>query len=318
MNVQLLVGDTSLALPAVSGDIKWVLERKGTPGKLTFTVFQDEDLSLEEGMPVKLTVDDVPLFYGFIFTRKRSKDNTVSVTAYDQLRYLKNEDAVSYQNKTASQVIQMLAEDFELQCGEIADTGTVIASYSEESTTLFDAILDALDETMESTGDLYVLYDDVGKLTLKKVGDLRSNLLLDAETAEDYSYESSIDSDTYNKIKLTYEDKDEGKRSVYIAQDGENMNKWGVLQYHESLSSKEGASAKADALLGYYNRVQRKLTFKNALGDTSIRAGSTVGVYLELDDMTISNYMMVEKVTHTFSLDSHLMELVLIGGDFVE
>ncbi len=42
-----------------------------------------------------------------------------------------------------------------------------------------------------------------------------------------------------------------------------------------------------------------------------------IDVYLELDDMTISNYMMVEKVTHTFSLDSHLMDLTLIGGEFI-
>ena len=317
MNIRLLAGESPIMEPVVSGEVKWTLERKGTPGKLTFTAVQDEALKLEEGMPVALSVDGKNLFYGFIFTRKRGKDGTVSVTAYDQLRYLKNEDAVNYQDKTAGELIRMLAEDFQLSCGEIADTGTVIKAYGEESVTLFDAILDALDETMQATGNLYILYDDFGRLTLKKAGDLKSHLLLDAETAEDYSYTSSIDSNTYNRVKLTYADKDAGKRSVFLTQDSGNIGKWGVLQYHEDLSSKEGAAAKAEALLSYYNRVVRKLTFKNALGDTSIRAGSTVGVTLRLDDLTLQNYMMVEKVVHTFSDSSHLMDLTLIGGDFV-
>ena len=317
MDIQLITGSTQLQMPAVVGDIKWTLQRRGTAGQLTFTVVQDETLSLTEGDPVALTVDGVHLFYGFVFTKKRSKDGTIEVTAYDQLRYLKNEDAVNFENKTASQLIQMLAADFELQCGDLDDTGYTIAAYGEESVTLFDAILDALDETMQATGQLYVLYDDFGKLTLKKIGSLKSNLLLDAETAENYSYESSIDTDTYNKVKLTYENEETGTRDVYIAQDSGNIGQWGVLQYHESLSSDEGAAAKADALLGYYNRKTRKLSFKNALGDLTIRAGSTVGVYLQLDDMMISNYMMVEKVTHIFSLDCHLMDLILIGGDFI-
>lgn len=317
MNIRLLAGESPIIEPVVSGEVKWTLERKGVPGKLTFTAVQDEALKLEEGMPTALSVDGKNLFYGFIFTRKRGKDGTVSVTAYDQLRYLKNEDAVNYQDKTAGELIRMLAEDFQLSCGEIADTGTIIKAYGEESVTLFDAILDALDETMQATGNLYILYDDFGKLTLKKAGDLQSHLLLDAETAEDYSYTSSIDSNTYNRIKLTYADKDAGKRSVFLTQDSGNIGKWGVLQYHEDLSSKEGAAAKAEALLAYYNRVVRKLTFKNALGDPSIRAGSTVGVSLQLDDMTIQNYMMVEKVVHTFSDNAHLMDLTLIGGDFV-
>ncbi len=316
MEIQLLTGQSPVQQPVLTGEVKWTLERKGVPGKLTFTAVQDQELRLEEGMPAALRADGKNLFYGFIFTRKRGKDGTVLVTAYDQLRYLKNEDAVNYENKTAGELIRMLAEDFQLQCGEIADTGTVIKAYGEESVTLFDAILDALDETVKASGQLYILYDDFGKLTLKKAGDLKSNLLLDAQTAEDYSYTSSIDSNTYNKVKLTYADKDEGKRAVYLAQDSGNIGKWGVLQYHEDLSAKDGAAAKADALLSYYNREVRKLTVKNAGGDTSIRAGSTVGVSLKLDDMTINSYMMVEKVVHTFSAGFHRMDLTLIGGDF--
>lgn len=317
MNIQLVTGDDNLQIPVVIGDIKWELERKGSPGKLTFTVLSDDVLVLNEGDPVSLIVDDKPLFYGFVFTKKRSKDKQIEVTAYDQLRYLKNSDAVNYQNKTATQVIQMLAADFDLECGEISDTGYVIPAYGESNVTLFDAILDALDETLQATGELYVLYDNYGAITLKKIGELQSDLLLDSQTAEDYDYESSIDTDTYSKVKLVYEDKESGMRQVFTAEDQSAMNDWGVLQYFDTVSSIEGASEKAATLLNFYKRVTRKLSFSKVFGDTSIRAGSTIGVYLELDDMTISNYMMVEKVTHTFSNGNHFMDLTLIGGDFV-
>ena len=317
MQIQLVTGDSQVQIPAVSGDIKLTLVRKGTPGKLTFTAFQDGVLTLTEGDPVALTVEGTPVFYGFVFTKKRGKSGLVEVTAYDQIRYLKATDTVNFENWTASQLLQAKAADFGVQLGEVADTGYVIPAYGETDIPILDAVYDALDETLAATGELYVLYDNFGRLCLQTPDAMQTNLLIEAGTAEDFDYETSIDENTYNKIKLTFENKDEGVRSVYIAQDSSNIAQWGVLQYHEDLSSNEGAQGKADALLSYYNRKTRKLQIQNAAGDPSVRAGSTVGVYLELDDMTIQNYMMVEEVTHTFSLDKHVMDLTLIGGDFV-
>ena len=68
-------------------------------------------------------------------------------------------------------------------------------------------------------------------------------------TSENFSYESSIDEQTYNKIKLAFNNEKTGKRELFIAQDGEKMNQWGVLQYFEEVQTKTGASAKANALL---------------------------------------------------------------------
>ena len=317
MNIQLVTGDSQVQIPAVSGDVKLTLVRRGTPGKLTFTAFQDGVLSLTEGDPVALTVEGTPVFYGFVFTKKRGKSGLVEVTAYDQMRYLKATDTVNFENWTASQLLQAKAADFGIQLGDVADTGYVIPAYGETDISILDAIYDALDETLAATGELFVLYDDFGRLCLQTPDAMQTNLLIEAGTAEDFDYQTSIDENTYNKIKLTFENKDEGVRSVYIAQDSGNIAQWGVLQYHEDLSSNEGAQGKADALLSYYNRKTRKLQIQNAAGDLSVKAGSTVGVYLLLDDMTIQNYMMVEEVTHTFSLDKHVMDLTLIGGDFV-
>ena len=119
----------------------------------------------------------------------------------------------------------------------------------------------------------------------------------------------------YNKIKLIYDNKDTGKREIYITKDSNNINNWGVLQYFEKLNSNENAQAKADALLQLYNRKTRKLQIKNAIGDIRVRGGSSVIVQLDLGDLKVQNFMIVEKVKHNFKNGEHFMDLTLIGGD---
>lgn len=302
--------------PAVVDGISLELERKGAPGKLTFAVIADDTLKITEGNAVRLKADGKNLFYGFIFQRKANKGDTVSITAYDQLRYLKNKDTYAYSNKTATEVINMVAGDFRLQCGTLADTKYKIASRVEDNQTLFDIIQTALDMTLQNAGKLYVMYDDFGKITLKDIesDEMQVNILIDAETGESFSYTSSIDGDTYNKIKLSYENEDTGKREIYIAQDGAHMNEWGVLQFFESIDKGENGKAKADALLKLYNVKSRKLDVKGCFGDVRVRAGSNVIVSLDLGDIKIHNYMLVEKVKHSFKESAHTMDLTLRGG----
>lgn len=325
MNVELLISNpsgTKAHIPILEEGIEWSTERRSTPGKLTFKVVRDVSAGFEEGAAVRLKVDGKPVFFGFVFTKRRDKEQIISVTAYDQLRYLNNKDTFIYENKTASQLVQMLAADFGLQTGTIENTGFVIASRVEENTSLFDMIENALDLTLQNNKEMFVLYDDFGKLTLKNlssmyVGEAGRYLLIDAGTGENFEYTSSIDSNTYNKIKLTYDNEDTGKREVYIAQDGEHINEWGILQYFDKLSEGENGKAKADALLQLYNQKTRNLKISNAFGDTRVRAGSLILVSLNLGDVKLENFMLVEQVKHTFRQNEHLMDLTLRGGEFV-
>lgn len=305
--------------PIIAEDITLDLERKGSPGKLKFSVVKDDVVSFVEGNSVKLTVDDTDMFYGFVFTKSRSSSNPnlIEVVAYDQLRYFKNKDTYVYSNKKANEVLQMIAEDFGLKVGTIEDTGYVIPSRTEDDVTLFDIMQNALDETLQSHTNMYVLYDDVGKLTLKNIENMKLNLLLDVDTLGSYTYTSTIDSQTYNQVKITYEDSDTGARKVYIAKDSTNINSWGLLQYTDSVELETSGSAKAEALLKLYNSKTRSLSVSNALGDTRVRAGSSVVVMLELGDINVQSYLMVESVTHTFSQNQHLMSMKLRGGTFV-
>ena len=320
MTYELMIqhGNKIMLPPTVEGvSIEW--ERKGQPGKLTFDVVKSDGLSFQEGDPCRFSVDGTPLFYGFVFekARKGNNPNVITCTVYDQLYYLKNKDTYVYANKTATDVIKMIAEDFQLNLGTLEDTGFVIESRVEDNQTLFDIIQTALDETLKAKGQMYVLFDEAGKLTLKNIGSLKINMLIDEETAGDYDYKSSIASQTYNKIKLSYENTDKGTREIFIAQDGSHINQWGVLQYYEKLDSTTNAKAMADALLDLYNTKTRTLKLQNVLGDVRVRAGTLLVVMLGLGDINVSNYLMVEQCKHTFRDEQHLMELKMRGGTFV-
>lgn len=325
MNVELLVGNesgTKVYQPPVEEGIEWSTERKNTPGKLVFKVLKDDILDFSEGSPVRLRVDGDKVFFGFVFKQNRSKSKIITVTAYDQLRYLKNKDTKVYENKTASQFVKMLGDDFQLNVGTLEDTGYVIPSRVEENTVLLEMIGNALDLTLANTGEMFVLYDDFGKLTLKAlssmyVGVPGAYLMIDEETGENFDYTSSIDDNTYNKIKLTYDNEDTGYREVYIAQDSSNINRWGILQYFDTLKKGENGQAKADALLSLYNKKTRNLKLTNILGDNRVRAGSMVVINLDLGDIKVKNFMLVEKCTHKYKQGVHLMDLTLRGGEFV-
>ena len=315
MELTLLIEADKLYQPAVLDGITWTTSRYGEPGKLTFSLVKDSIINFQEGARVRMHVDGKELFYGFVFTKKRSKDSVIEVTAYDQLRYFKNKDTYVYTNKTATELIQMLASDFRLQTGELEDTGFKIAARSEDNTTLFDMVQNALDITLASTGKLYVLYDDYGKLTLKNIENMQLQTVIDEETAENFDYSSTIDGETYNQIKLSYENGKTGKRDIYIERDGNNINNWGVLQYFESVKDEAGIIAKAQALLKLYNRKTRTLSISGALGDVNVRAGCSLPVLLNLGDIVNRSYLVCERVVHKFEQCHHSMDLTMRGGN---
>lgn len=145
---------------------------------------------------------------------------------------------------------------------------------------------------------------------LRNVQSSISNLLVSTGTnIDDYSYERGIDDETYNQIKLVRDNKDTGKREVYISKDSAAIKKWGLLQYYEKLDDSvnpEQAKAKSDALLGLKDRVQQKLTGVEVLGDKSVRAGYMV--YVNIPRAGIKKFLLCTKAVHDFTDVSHTVK----------
>lgn len=295
------------------------LESSGQPGTFTFTTIPDKDFSFAEGNSVLVVLNKKKIFFGFIFSKKRSKDGKINVTAYDQLRYLKNEDILIYSNKSTNELIKMIANDYKLRCGMLEDTGYKYSAV-EDGSTLYEMIENSINQTTLKTGKTFVFYDRVGKLTLQNVAKMKVNWVISEDTAEDFDYESSIDKDVYNQIKVIYKDDTTGVAKIYVAKSTASQNKWGVLQTTDEIpwNLKALGKLKSKVLLNYYNKKRRTLSVIGVFGNAQVIAGCLVPVILNLGDIKVQNWMMVTKVTHKFTNNSHKMDLELIGGEFVE
>lgn len=305
----------TLFSPPVKDGVKIEWDRSGSPGKLTFTVIKlpDSNMNFQEGDAVCFYYDNKPVFMGYVFTKKRDRKHHIEVTCYDQIRYLKNKYTYLFENKTATQIIQALCNDFNLHIGAMDSTGYVIPVIAEENKAAIDIIMDVLEETLANTGDMYVLYDDFGDITLKNAANMVSTTLIMEDTAENFDYSSSIDDETYNEIVLYYKEDDE-KIELYTASNGDRISQWGTLRYFEEVKNKTIAQNKANSLLNLYCKKTRSLQIKGAFGDVTVRGGTLIPVKLYLGDIEVNNYLLVDKVTHTFKNDHYTMDLTVDGA----
>lgn len=307
--------DGKIMFPVVSGTVNLESCRRGSPGKLSFSVLKTAELDFLNGAQVVLKSRGIEMFYGFVFEKEKGKDDTIKVTAYDQMRYFKNKDCYVYENKTAAELVKMIADDHNLVCGALADTGYKIPLRVEDNATLFDIVQNAFDQTLYQTGEMFVLYDDFGKLCIKNPKDWIFDLVIDEETALNYTYQASINDDVYSRIKLYYDNEETGEREVYIHNNEEKINRWGVLQMCDSIDDGEDGASKAALLAALYGQESRSLEIKDAFGSPLIRGGCSVCVMLNVGERIINHFMLVESVKHKFSGGNHRMDLTLLGGD---
>lgn len=318
MDIELTIQNRDvLYTPLVLDGITWQTERKGSPGQLQFSVLKDDIIDFQEGNRVSLKVDKKEVFFGYVFSKKRNNDKIIKVVAYDQLRYFKNKDIYQIEDVTASEFLKRVIYDFNLEEGEIEDTKYVMPPKLEDNTAIYDMILSALQSTCTHTGEHYTLFDDFGKISLKSIPSMKVDFLINENMAENFDYTSSIDSKTYNRVKLKNENAKEGERNIVSSDDPENMAKWGILQLFETVQEGANPKEQADGLLKLHNTKTRNLSISNVYGDLRVRAGCLITVDLGLGDMNLASHMLVESCKHTFETNAHFMDLTLIGGEFI-
>lgn len=126
-----------------------------------------------------------------------------------------------------------------------------------------------------------------------------------------FEYKKSIDSDTYNKIKLVKDDKEASKRKVFIAQDSKNIAKWGQLQYFKKVDENMTDAQIKDLLnrlLLVKNKESKELTIK-CLGNWSVKAGNMIHILIE--KIGLNTIMLVEECSHEWTETVHTMNLKL-------
>lgn len=288
---------------------------RGTAGKLEFGLLKDNIINYHEGDVARFKVNDIPIFYGYIFSKENDRWGMIKTTCYDQLRYLKTHESYVFTGATATSVIQKIANDFQLNVGTLVDTEYVISSaLVQRDKSLFDIINYGLQQTQVNTGKLWIFYDNFGALTLTEAKDMYVDVILGTSSlVTDYKYKTDIDADTYNKIKLVQPNKKTGKGDVYIAQDNTNMGNWGVLQKYEIVDENLNPAQiqqQANTCLAYYNRVLRTLRLENCIGVLGLRAGNMVMIDIpDIGDISLSKRLLLDSVDHHFEQGKHTMNI---------
>jgi len=297
--------------------LSWKTSRIGKAGSISFTLvkgspFQSSDFTYNNGDIVRVRVDKTNVFHGYIFSIDEGRDEAVTITAYDQMRYLMNLDTYVFKGVTATEILQRIAKDFGLKLGTVVDTGYKIPTMSEDSQKLLDIICKGITLTFSNTGRDYCLYDDFGALCLRGINDVELDLIVgDGSLMYDYNIKTSIDSDTYNQIKLYKDNQKTGNRELFVAKDSVNIKRWGLLQLYQSVDE-DMNKAQIDALLKKLATLKNRETKSlrvSALGDIRVRAGMRVRIVIS--EYGVDQALLVDECTHDFDGAAHTMTLDL-------
>lgn len=293
---------------------KWSTKRSGSPASLELTFVDDASVKWTHGGIVAMKDGTTGLFYGYVVKISYDEKEQVKVTAYDQTWYLKkNKETYVFNGKRADQILTQIAADFGLKCGVLENTGYAIPSMIEDGQTLFDIVLKALDHTLINTGKMFVLWDDFGSLRITDVAKSKLDLFVgDGSLATGYTYETDIDAEAYNKIKLVKDNKTTGKRDVYIFQDSKNMKLWGVLQDYETVNENMNEAQikeRGDQMLALYNRPKKSFEVK-AIMNLTVRAGRAL--YIGIKRIGVSSFFIIEETSVDLLKETMTLKLKVV------
>ena len=211
-------------------------------------------------------------------------DQNYQITAYDQMRYLKNSDVYVTKNQTSSDIFKKICEDTGLK-------------YKIKVPTYYKP-------------DAYFIKDDFGTLTWSEFQEEKTNIQLgDGSLVNSYTYEKSIDQDVYNQVKLYRDNESTGKRDVWIVKDSDNIKRWGLLQYLKKADDNDNASKIKEQANNYLKRYNAEVETLKLESDGIIELTAGRGIKFVLKREGIDKWMWIKSATHKFTKYSHTMEL---------
>lgn len=301
----------------IAKSVKTSKSLDSSAGKCSFSIDTNKNkIKIPMGSTVSLTLVEngkkKGKFFGFVFSTEPNGDK-VDITAYDQLRYLKNNETYVLTGTTLEKLIKRIGTDFQLRLGTIEGSNYILPERIEDNKSLGDIIQRAIDFTLQGTKKQYIIRDEFGYLCCRNAANLVTNLVIgEVSLLKSYDYKESIDSEVYNSVKLYKDNEDTGKREVYIALDSDNIKRWGKLQLFESVDENvtdAQAREKAQQLLKLYNRINRTLKL-SCKGCIDLEPGS--GIYLEINDIpgvTFNQAALITKINDEYENGIHNMDL---------
>lgn len=304
-------------------NIKWVTDLNYSAGTLNFDLIQeDQPIMPAMGSAVSFIWQNTKVFFGYVFKMQVKEDLTVSVTAYDKMRYLKNQDSIVWQAGTIADRFKNVCSRAGISCRVVDAPSYKVPAEVCDSKTYFDMIKSAIDKTRTATGTQYYVTANYDTVELRKAPSVSSKkLVLDSRTVLDsYTYSEDIDN-AANVVRIVQKNEKKSQTKTATADDnsdgdpksttftiaqaqGDSVAQWGKLQIAQAKKDKANWAQmvqNAKDVLKQKNVVNK--TFKiESIGDPSLVAGNGIDVYIADLKKTWTSCPIL-KATHSFGTD---------------
>lgn len=304
----------------LSGEIIWTTDLNYSAGSLNFELVEvDEGFTPKMGDIVEFYWDNAKIFYGYVFDFKYTNEK-FTVTAYDKLRYLKNQDSLVWPVSTLSQRFTKVAKMAGINYRVVNDSGYKLAAEVADSKSYFDMLQSSIEATQKATGSEFFLAANYDTVELRKAPYNQTTIIVgDRSLMTKFEYEQSID-EAANVVRVVRENEDKGQRSTATAGTKDpsntsftavtasgNISEWGRLQTIETADEKANEAQmrqQANDLLKTKNKATNKLTL-TVIGDPLLVAGNSA--WLKVQSLKDIGYgtqsLVITKATHRFGSD---------------
>ena len=122
-------------------------------------------MKIANGSIISFIVNGKGIFFGYVFTIGTDATETYKITAYDQMRYLKNEEVYVTQNLTSSQIFEKVCQDNQLRFQVKVPSGYIPSAYLHDKKTLYEIINRGRRLANIYENKQYYITDEFGTLT---------------------------------------------------------------------------------------------------------------------------------------------------------
>lgn len=307
-------------------------ELEGNAGSMDISCVRDKQLRLVEGDVISLKVNGTQMFYGWIFKRTLSAYNSEKYKVYDIKRYLAYKDVDVTGNETLDGFFIRICKMANIPHKVVNTSSYNIPSKIHDGETYNNMLQYAIDHTFIGTGQRFCIRANGPTLELLECNKQLTDVIIgDGALLTDYEYSSDIEN-TYTAFKVQREvasESQKGKkksgselsetqkvvlRKTLVAQDAENIKRWGVLQWYEKKDSKwtDAQLAKhLELLQKAYNRETKKLKVEG-IGETKCIPGNMIPLLisdLKEENVAQGTYLLITSARHTITHNDHAMNL---------
>lgn len=295
--LQVLIGKMDVT-DAVIPPIQFDDDYESGPVKVDIKLIYQKEFEDIEGKPIRIKAGNVIWFEGFVRSHKNAKNRDYSITAYDPLfNLVKSDEEFVFQNRTATQMMQSISEQYGLPIKEITSIDTIFPiMYFDKNNAqnIFEIYVILLYESKKRTGKKYWIRYEPGGIRIFDWVPPNKVLVLGAGLTE---VETTVSVENIkNSVKVVNRE----KNIMAVQVDNESIKKYGLFTTTEEHGAETEAAAQSHAnttlKLSALPDVSRQIKHVHSIDEPRLWSGDYV--YVEDPTKTILGGYYIRKISY--------------------